>query len=155
MAVELGLNRHVANPPANETDFQKLERRNRERTYLVLFVHDRSLSMQTGRHWMLPEDELVRKAKTWHEKGGSVIRPEDVIVAAFVSLRLIAVCGWHESQKWQELIHDQAEITDIFNSSKGSLLNGNADINYDVVLSNCNARLTKWDEDWRVELERG
>lgn len=137
MAVELGLNRHVANPLANETDFQKLERRNRERTYLVLFVHDRSLSMQTGRHWMLPEDDLVRNAKTWHDRGGSAIRPEDVIVAAFVTLRRIA-----------------AETTDIFNSSKGSVLNGNADINYDVVLSNCNARLTKWDEDWRVELER-
>lgn len=55
MAVELGLNRFLAKPPANETGFQLLERRNRERTYLVLFVHDRSLSMQTGRHWMLPE----------------------------------------------------------------------------------------------------
>ena len=103
MAVELGLNRYVASPPANETDFQKLERRNRERTYLVLFVHDRSLSMQTGRHWMLPEDDLVRNAKTWHEKGGSAIRPEDVIVAAFVMLRRIAV-GYHQSQNWQELI---------------------------------------------------
>jgi hypothetical protein len=55
MAVELGLNRYVSNPPNQETDFQMRERRNRERTYLVLFVHDRSLSMQTGRHWMLPE----------------------------------------------------------------------------------------------------
>ena len=99
MAVELGLNRYVVNPPANETDFQKLERRNRERTYLVLFVHDRSLSMQTGRHWMLPEDDLVRNAKTWHDRGGSVIRPEDVIVAAFVTLRRIAVCCWHPSQQ--------------------------------------------------------
>lgn len=55
MAVEIGLNRFLAKPPANETEFQLLERRNRERAYLVLFVHDRSLSMQTGRHWMLPE----------------------------------------------------------------------------------------------------
>ena len=104
MAVELGLNRHVANPPANETDFQKLERRNRERTYLVLFVHDRSLSMQTGRHWMLPEDDLVRNARNWHDRGGSAIRPEDVIVAAFVMLRRIAVCYWHQSQHSQALI---------------------------------------------------
>lgn len=58
MAVELGLNRFVAKPPPNETEFQLRERRNRERTYLVLFVHDRSLSMQTGRHWMLPEVRL-------------------------------------------------------------------------------------------------
>lgn len=55
MAVELGLNRYTARSPENETALQRLERRNRERTYLVLFVHDRSLSTQTGRLWMLPE----------------------------------------------------------------------------------------------------
>lgn len=93
MAVELGLNRYVPVPSTNESEFQRLERRNRERTYLVLFVHDRSLSIQTGRHWMLPEDDLVRNSTTWHEGGGSSIRPEDVIVAAFVSLRRIAVCS--------------------------------------------------------------
>ena len=92
MAVELGLNRYVAHPPPNETEFQKLERRNRERTYLVLFVHDRSLSTQTGRHWMLPEGELVKHSTTWHMAGIQTCpRPEDVIVAAFVQLRLIAV----------------------------------------------------------------
>ena len=91
MAVELGLNRYVATPPASETGFQRLERRNRERTYLVLFVHDRSLSMQTGRHWMLPEDELVRRAGSWHQTSGGAVRPEDVVIAAFVSLRRIAV----------------------------------------------------------------
>lgn len=55
MAVELGLNRYLATPPPNESEFHMRERRNRERTYLVLWVHDRSLSMQTGRQWMLPE----------------------------------------------------------------------------------------------------
>jgi hypothetical protein len=55
MAVELGLNRFLTKPPEGETELQKRERRNRERTYLVLFVHDRSLAMQTGRQWMLPE----------------------------------------------------------------------------------------------------
>lgn len=55
MAVELGLNRYVSKPSPHETSRQLLERRNRERTYLVLWVHDRSLGMQTGRHWMLPE----------------------------------------------------------------------------------------------------
>lgn len=92
MAVELGLNRHYASPPPNETEFQLLERRNRERTYLVLFIHDRSLSTQTGRSWMLPEDDLVRHSLTWHEEGGSPPRQEDVIVASFVQLRRITVC---------------------------------------------------------------
>jgi len=91
MAVELGLNRYVQAPPAHETEFQRLERRNRERTYLVLFVHDRSLSMQTGRNWMLPEDDLVRNSLTWHTAGVSAMRAEDTVIAAFVSLRRIAV----------------------------------------------------------------
>ena len=92
MAVELELNRYIAHPPPTETEFQMLERRNRERTYLVLFVHDRSLSTQTGRHWMLPEDELIRHSITWHKRGGGLVRPEDVVIAAFVSLRRITVC---------------------------------------------------------------
>lgn len=55
MAVELGLNAYTPDPPPGESHIQRLERRNRERTYLVLWVHDRSLNMQTGRMWMLPE----------------------------------------------------------------------------------------------------
>ncbi|KAI6111546.1 hypothetical protein EV401DRAFT_2109934 [Pisolithus croceorrhizus] len=92
MAVDLGLNRFVAKPPPNETDFQLRERRNRERTYLVLFIHDRSLSIQTGRHWMLPEDEFIRHSDTWHECGTASTRCHDVVVAAFAQLRRIAVC---------------------------------------------------------------
>ncbi|PPQ90137.1 hypothetical protein CVT25_012306 [Psilocybe cyanescens] len=133
MAVELGLNRHVPNPPPGETELQKLERRNRQRTYLVLFVHDRSLSMQTGRIWMLPEDDLIRNSTTWHTEAGPSIRPEDAVIAAFVSLRRIA-----------------AETTDTFNASKAS----HSDINNEMVLSNCNARLTQWDVTWRREMEK-
>ena len=54
MAIDLGLNRYSRRHD-KESPLQHLERRNRERTYLVLWVHDRSLSMQTGRQWMLPE----------------------------------------------------------------------------------------------------
>ncbi|KAI0637312.1 fungal-specific transcription factor domain-containing protein [Trametes polyzona] len=93
MAVKLGLNKYVGRRQLTESPLHFLERRNRERTYLVLFVHDRSLSMQTGKHWMLHEDEFVRNAATWHEDGcigaRGDIRPEDVVVAAFVQLRLI------------------------------------------------------------------
>lgn len=54
MAIELGLENYTRYA-SNETEQAKRERRNRERTYLVLFVHDRSLSMLTGRACMLPE----------------------------------------------------------------------------------------------------
>jgi hypothetical protein len=34
---------------------------------------------------------MVRHSATWHEEGGTPLRPEDVVVAAFVQLRRIAV----------------------------------------------------------------
>ncbi|KAF8124010.1 fungal-specific transcription factor domain-containing protein [Boletus edulis] len=137
MAVELGLNRFLAKPPANEGEFQLLERRNRERTYLVLFVHDRSLSMQTGRHWMLPEDDFIRHADTWHEQGGSPIRCEDVVVAAFIQLRRIA-----------------AETTDMLHTNRSQIDGGNGQINVDMALKNANAKLSQWSTRWEHEMRR-
>ncbi|KAG6376032.1 putative protein priB [Boletus reticuloceps] len=137
MAVELGLNRFLAKPPANEGEFQLLERRNRERTYLVLFVHDRSLSMQTGRHWMLPEDDFIRHADTWHEQGGLPIRCEDVIVAAFIQLRRIA-----------------AETTDMLHTNRSQIDGGNGQINVDMALKNANAKLSQWSTRWEHEMRR-
>ncbi|KAG5634743.1 hypothetical protein H0H81_000938 [Sphagnurus paluster] len=133
MAVELGLNRYLPSPPPNESEFQMLERRNRERTYLVLFVHDRSLSTQTGRHWMLPEDDMIKNSPSWHERGGGTIRPEDVIVASFVSLRCIA-----------------AETTDLFKGAGSSVRH-----DHEAFLKKCNTKLTEWSETWQREMNRG
>ncbi|KAJ7135045.1 fungal-specific transcription factor domain-containing protein [Mycena crocata] len=137
MAVELGLNRYHATPPANESEFQRLERRNRERTYLVVWIHDRSLSTQTGRSWMLPEDDLIRHSMTWHEEGGHPPRQEDVIVAAFVQLRCIT-----------------SETTDMFYIKGGSPNGNHNDVNYEVVLRNCNGKLTQWMDNWQAEMQR-
>ncbi|KAJ1309932.1 hypothetical protein OPQ81_006691 [Rhizoctonia solani] len=135
MAVELGLNRYLAKPPEGETELQKRERRNRERTYLVLFVHDRSLAMQTGRQWMLPECDLVRHSLSWHED--NFIRPEDVIICAFVQLRRIA-----------------AETTDVFYLHKGAPGLLHADINYEILLRGCNSKLTQWMDLWHGEMKK-
>ncbi|KAG8927679.1 hypothetical protein FRC02_007932 [Tulasnella sp. 418] len=139
LAVEAGLNRYFARPPTNETDHEYRERRNRERTYLVLFVHDRSLSMQTGKSWMLPEDELVRNSATWHIS--KFPRPEDVIVAAFVQLRRLS-----------------AETSDVFYLQKDPNLGGGktpaGGVDYEVLLRGCNARLDHWISSWTVEMER-
>ncbi|KAF8610559.1 hypothetical protein BDV93DRAFT_530461 [Ceratobasidium sp. AG-I] len=135
MAVELGLNRFLPKPPEGETELQKRERRNRERTYLVLFVHDRSLAMQTGRQWMLPECDLVRHSLTWHED--NFIRPEDVIICAFVQLRRIA-----------------AETTDVFYLHKGAPGLLHADINYEILLRGCNSKLTQWMDLWHAEMKK-
>lgn len=42
--------------------------------------------------------------------------------------------------------------TDVFSASKGS---GANDINYEVVLRNCNAQLNKWAENWQAEMGEG
>lgn len=133
MAIELGLNRYVAKPREDETEQQLRERRDRERTYLVLFVHDRSLSMQTGRNWMLPEDDLVRNSTNWYES--KFLRPEDVIVAAQVQLRRIA-----------------AETTDVFYLHKGQPGMLYSDVDYEILLRGCNAKLTTWSNLWQNEL---
>jgi hypothetical protein len=137
MAVELGLNQYVGKRTPDETDRQLLERRNRERTYLVLFVHDRSLSTQTGRQWMLPECELVKHSVTWHDDSGSPIRPEDVILAAFVQLRRIA-----------------SETTELLQPRRGNT-GHHTNVNYDVILRTCNNNLTQWSETWEQEMGRG
>ncbi|EIW85297.1 hypothetical protein CONPUDRAFT_79946 [Coniophora puteana RWD-64-598 SS2] len=136
MAVELGLNKLVTKPPPNETALQMRQRRNYERTYLVLFVHDRSLSMQTGRHWMLPEDELIRHSDTWHEEGGPV-KCEDVVVAAMVQLRRIA-----------------GETTDMFRTNRTSADDSNYPSNVGIVLNGCNTKLDQWKSTWQTELRR-
>ncbi|KAL4067511.1 fungal-specific transcription factor domain-containing protein [Scleroderma citrinum] len=137
MAVELGLNRFVTKPPPNETEFQLLERRNRERTYLVLFVHDRSLSMQTGRHWMLPEDDFIRHSDTWHLPSGNSTRCGDVVVAAFAQLRRVA-----------------AETTDMLHTNRSLVDGGNRQANVDMALKNANAKLAQWSAKWEGEMRK-
>ncbi|KIJ27832.1 hypothetical protein M422DRAFT_190562 [Sphaerobolus stellatus SS14] len=134
LAIELGLNTWSSEPPVGETEQQRLERRNRERTFLVLWVHDRSLSMQTGRQWMLPEDDLIRNADSWYK--GSEHLPVDIVVSAQVSLRRTA-----------------AEVTDLFYLHKGG--KAPADVNYDVLLRSANHRLQQWADTWHEVLRGG
>jgi hypothetical protein len=87
------------------------------------------------------QDELVKRSATWHEENGSTIRPEDVIVAAFVQLRRIAA--------------ETMETTDVFCLNRGVPNATHTDVNYEVLLRNCNAKLTQWQETWQHEMQRG
>jgi hypothetical protein len=54
----------------------------------IPFTPDRyRMILSHGAH----QDDLVRHSANWHEEGGTPLRPEDVILAAFVQLRRIAV----------------------------------------------------------------
>lgn len=56
MAVELGMHRVGGGAVADPTEpMSAAERRNRERTYLVLFIQDRTLAMLSGKQTMLPD----------------------------------------------------------------------------------------------------
>lgn len=86
---------------------------------------------------MLPEDDLVIESEGWHEQvPQGAIRPEDVILAAFVSLRQIAV-----------------ETTKMFELQKNSSGTAQQD-NFDFLLNACNLKLASWAAQWTQEMKR-
>jgi hypothetical protein len=135
MAVELGLHKYVAQPPAGESEYQRLERKNRERTYLVLFIYDRSLMLRTGRDWMLPPKDLVMNVERWQEShvGGSV-RPEDILVSATVELRRFS-----------------ADMMDWLHTNKTTA----TDAQVSTIIASSTERFARWQDQWSHQLERG
>jgi hypothetical protein len=96
----------------------------------------------------------VRHSPSWHEYGGNSVRPEDVIVAAFVQLRRIAVRNFTTDSHWLLNQLCQTATTDLIPSPE-SLPHSHNDVNYDVVLRNCNSQLSGWMETWSTEMQRG
>ncbi|CEL05501.1 hypothetical protein ASPCAL06619 [Aspergillus calidoustus] len=89
IAMDLGW--HQLSPWASRKDglseLQRREIRNVERTFLVLFVYDRSLSLQTGKPWMIERDVLIESAETWWQDPLS--SPNDQLLCSFVALRSV------------------------------------------------------------------
>lgn len=86
-----------------KTELEQREIRNVERTWLVLFVYDRrycvllnppirsvlkshSLSLQTGKPFMIESDRLIQSIETWSQRTLSI--ENDRLLAALVTLRL-------------------------------------------------------------------
>ncbi|KAJ4050763.1 hypothetical protein NW761_005560 [Fusarium oxysporum] len=70
-----------------ETESQKRERRNIERTWYVLFVYDRSISLQTGRPWMIECSEFIELIEDWCNDPSAI--DNDQLLGAFTTLRLV------------------------------------------------------------------
>lgn len=47
------------------------------------------------------------------------------------------------------------ETTDVFCLNRGAPNATQTDVNYEVLLRNCNAKLTQWQETWQREMQRG
>ncbi|RDW72666.1 Zn(II)2Cys6 transcription factor [Aspergillus mulundensis] len=91
MAFDMGW--HKLAPSASRksglSELQKRAARNIERTFLVLFVYDRSLSLQTGKPWMIERNELIDAAESWWRDDEGLANSNDQLLSAFTALRLI------------------------------------------------------------------
>ncbi|OKL59898.1 hypothetical protein UA08_04538 [Talaromyces atroroseus] len=90
LSMELGWHK-LSSKDEDTTTMSSLEirrRRNVERTWLVLFVYDRSMSLQNGNPWMIERSDFIESVNTWYTSPLATIN--DTILAAFVSLRLAA-----------------------------------------------------------------
>ncbi|KIV86244.1 hypothetical protein PV11_01867 [Exophiala sideris] len=70
-----------------KTDLERRTLRNCQRTWLVLFVYDRSISLQTGKPRMIERSEFIESVEIWLKH--DLALPMDVLLGAFVSLRLL------------------------------------------------------------------
>ncbi|EMR84894.1 putative aldo keto reductase protein [Botrytis cinerea BcDW1] len=134
MCIELGWHelKPVTQKPRISTDEMSIrESRNIERTWLVLFVYDRSLSLQLDKPWMIDESNLISKAGEWYQEEYAV-PGGDLLLSAFVCLRLIS-----------------AEFLELSSSTKSDSQNSRSEILSKLL----NTELNTWEKDWLPKFE--
>lgn len=90
MCMDMGwhkLTAYSAASRANADETKRREVRNIERTWLVLFVYDRSISLQTGRPWMIDRSSFIESIEAWCSD--PIADRTDDLLGAFVTLRLM------------------------------------------------------------------
>ncbi|PGH00029.1 hypothetical protein GX51_06028 [Blastomyces parvus] len=112
-----------------ESELEVRELRSKERTWLMLFVYDRSVSLQLGKPWMIQIDPLIRSAEYWHQHVYAVPGC-DQIMSAFVQLRIIG------SEILELSWIDPAAIT------------AQSIIKNEVILKLFNGDLDRWEAKW-------
>ncbi|KAK4063666.1 transcriptional regulator family: Fungal Specific TF [Trichoderma harzianum] len=91
MCMDMGWHKLTAYSPASRAiadETRRREIRNIERTWFVLFVYDRSISLQTGRPWMIERNGFIESIEAWC--GDPIADPNDDLLGAFVTLRLMS-----------------------------------------------------------------
>ncbi|KAH8691462.1 hypothetical protein BGW36DRAFT_400737 [Talaromyces proteolyticus] len=90
MCIDLGwhkLRPRSAQDREHLTETQRREARNVERTWFVLFVYDRSMSLQTGKPWMIERNGFLESIESWCKD--SIATESDILLGALVTLRLL------------------------------------------------------------------
>ncbi|CZR67808.1 uncharacterized protein PAC_17707 [Phialocephala subalpina] len=102
ICMELGwhkLNMRSNEGSVSESIFEALQKRDVESTWLVLFIHDRGSSFQTGKPWMIERSDFIESVNSWHKNPLST--SNDAAVCALATLRLAT-----------------ADIVDVLNSQR-------------------------------------
>ena len=138
MATDLNLHRKsVASLPGhhepNDPAVVEREREiiNRERTWLVCFSIDRSISGQMGKPWTIREDWIIRNSRHWCMQRLS--QPWDLGICALV-----------------ELLRLSSRQLDSLYSSTTSVSGLNTDIDYSTVLRVFNEQIEEWHAVWQA-----
>ncbi|KAH7103800.1 fungal-specific transcription factor domain-containing protein [Auriculariales sp. MPI-PUGE-AT-0066] len=138
MAIELGMHRVGGGMDLDDTSIPEAERRNRERTFLVLFVQERTWAALTARQSMLLDSDLVRSATVWHAQSARMGGPtvNDVMLCAIVELRRLAM-----------ETHGHCK-------SRSAAMRGHIDVDSLLLLEQSNNKLSDWMELWHTTLQR-
>ncbi|KND88623.1 Protein priB [Tolypocladium ophioglossoides CBS 100239] len=86
MCMDMGWHKLAPQTQTKMANDEKRELRNIERTWYVLFVYDRSMSLQTGKPWMMEHSDFMESIEAWCFD--PLATPNDRFLGAFVMLRL-------------------------------------------------------------------
>ncbi|KAJ5261190.1 fungal-specific transcription factor domain-containing protein [Penicillium angulare] len=138
------------NHSMSESESERRETRDKERTWFLLFVYDRryadrfkpdvkgvdteySMSLQTGRPWMIERDEFIESIETWCND--PLATRHDPLLGAFVTLRIL-------TSEAVRLLNPQGW------EGKRAKMQG-----IELQLDFINTRMRKWEKQWTQKIK--
>ncbi|KEP52395.1 fungal Zn(2)-cys(6) binuclear cluster domain protein [Rhizoctonia solani 123E] len=131
MATDLNLHRK-SQPQLDDSPESRArarEIRNRERTWLVCYILDRSLSAQMGKPQSIREDFVIRNAGQWWKQPDSI--PQDAGVVAYLEMQRIL-----------------SRSLDFLYSGTQSASGLQTDCDYLLVIKTIESQFQSWSDDW-------
>ncbi|KAF9645083.1 hypothetical protein BDM02DRAFT_3190029 [Thelephora ganbajun] len=131
MATDLNIHRKskLSDGHSEEDQARNFEIHNRERTWLVCYSLDRSISAQMGKPYGIREDYIIRNAKKWCTS--KMANPNDAAITAYVEYQRI-----------------MSRCMDLLYSGTTSPSGLQMDCDYLTVIQNVESQLIGWYEEW-------
>ncbi|QRV72781.1 Fungal specific transcription factor domain [Ceratobasidium sp. AG-Ba] len=112
-----------------ESQARSKEIRNRERTWLLCYILDRSLSAQMGKPHSVKEDYIIRNSGQWWQQPEAI--PQDAGVVAYLELQRIL-----------------SRSLDFLYSGTSSASGLQTDCDYLLVIKTVESQLQAWSNEW-------